>query len=296
MALEGGVGGPTGGGLTPKTRPGTPRSVAIRGNQRRAMALGVALALGGCAPTITAEDQEISMRQVDLANSLRLEGNAPAALERLEVALRHDPDNPDAHLLLAFIHASRQDYPTAERSARRGVQILVVRQIGGARLAEARNLLGGILMNLGRHDEAVEVLRAAAVDPYNQAPHLAWYNLAMAESAAGRPDEALTALTESVRLRANFCDGFYGMGQLLYQQERLAESEAALSRALVADPTCASSPAMQGAYRLRGEVRTRLGRSGEATADFERCIELGPESEEGVRCQAVLDGAPASAG
>ncbi len=232
------------------------------------------------------------MRQVDLAASLRQEGNIPSALEHLRLALDRDPENVEAFLLLAYIQASRSDFANAELNARRGVAILVAQNRGGSRLAEARNLLGGVLMNLGRTDEAIVILRESAVDAYNQSPHLAWYNLALAQSGAGRQDEALESLVESIRLRPTFCDGYYGMGQILFQQERFEQAEQALSQALTASPTCGETVALQGAWNLRGQTRLRLGRRDDAISDLERCIELGPNTEDGARCQSVLDGSP----
>jgi len=233
------------------------------------------------------------MRQVELAASLRQEGNVPSALEHLRTALDHDPENVEAYLLLAYVQASREDFAAAESNARKGVDLMVHQARGGARLAEARNLLGGILMNLGRSDEAISLLHESAVDAYNQTPHLAWYNLALAEAAANRREDAIESLGEAVRLRPTFCDGYYGLGQLLAADpNRLNDADIALSRAVSAEPSCGSSAALQGAWRLRGEVRTQLGRRDEATSDFERCIELAPETEEGRRCQAVLSGPP----
>lgn len=290
-----------GGALTLSADAGTPVRASVhriqiflcRGLQQAALisSFGI-IVLAGCAHGVSAEDQEISMRQVDLAASLREEGNVPSALEHLRTALERDPENVEAYLLLAYIQAARTDYVNAEINASRGVAVMVNQQRVGARLAEARNLLGGILMNLGRFSEAAEVLHQAAVDAYNQTPHLAWYNLALAQSAAGNADEAVESLTEAIRLRATFCDGFYGIGQIRVQQERFADAEQALTRALTADPACSSSPALQGAWRLRGEARVHLGRQADATLDFQRCIELGPETDDGSRCQAVLDGGP----
>lgn len=232
------------------------------------------------------------MRQVDLAASLRTEGNLPSALEHLRIALDRDPENVEAYLLLAYIQAARSDFATAEANARHGVDLLVALDRGGSRLAEARNLLGGILMNLGRYDDAIAVLRESAVDAYNQTPFLAWYNLALAQSGAERPDEALQSLTEAIRLRPTFCDGYYGMGQILVQQGRLDQAEQALTRAVTADPQCGESAALQGAWLLRGQTRLRSGRREDAISDLERCIELGPNTEDGTRCQAILDGSP----
>lgn len=279
------------GGLTPSGAAGTPTPghVSKRFVPFRFLVL---LALVGCGDRITAEDQEFSMRQVDLAASLRQEGNIPSALEHLRIALDRDPENVEAYLLLAYIQAARSDFGTAEGNARRGVELMVAQQRGGSRLAEARNLLGGILMNLGRFDEAVVYFQESALDAYNQTPHLAWYNLALAQSAGHHDEAALQSLTEAIRLRPTFCDGYYGIGQILFQEERFEQADSALTQAVTVDPQCGDSAALQGAWSLRGQVRLRLGRRDDAISDLERCIELGPNTEDGRRCQAVLDGHP----
>ena len=62
--------------------------------------------------------------------------------------------------------------------------------------------------------------------------------------------------------------------------------------AIEADEACADAPQLQGAWRLRGEVRARLGRRADALADLERCVALGADTEEGQRCQRLLDRTP----
>jgi tetratricopeptide (TPR) repeat protein len=157
-------------------------------------------------------------------------------------------------------------------------------------LAEARNMMGIVLSAHGDHDRAIQVLELSATDVMNRAPHLAYGNLGLAYFQAGRLDEALGPLEQSVRLQPRFCVGYFRIGRIYFEQERFEEAEEALVHAIEADPTCSEARELQGAWRLRGETRARLGLRDEALGDFERCVALDAQSQDGRRCQAFLDG------
>ena len=73
--------------------------------------------------------------------------------------------------------------------------------------------------------------------------------------------------------------------------QQLKDAERALVGALEADPSCSKTVELQGAWRLRGEVRARLGHRRDAVADLERCVELDPYSNDGRMCQTLLEDA-----
>ena len=64
------------------------------------------------------------------------------------------------------------------------------------------------------------------------------------------------------------------------------DAERALTSAIEADARCAS---FQDAWHLRGETRMKLGGREDARADFERCVELAPQSEAGKACARYLE-------
>lgn len=244
----------------------------------------------GCATTSTAgtPNGERSFREFQLAASLRDEGQVAGAIEHLRKALELDASNAEAHLLLGFIQMERRDYPQAEEHLSTGIKLLEKQKRGGATLAEARNIYGLCLMELNRYEDAMVVFRESATDELNTAPHLAWGNLGLAQLRQGEYQEAVKSTMEAVRIQPRFCVGYYTMGQALWHMQHYADAERALVSAIEADPSCSDDPRLQGAWRLRGEVRARLGHRQDAIADLERCVELAPYSNDGRMCQTLL--------
>jgi tetratricopeptide (TPR) repeat protein len=253
----------------------------------------VACLVIGCATTSSAgkPDAERSFREFQLAASLRDEGQTASAIEHLREAIELDASNAEAHLLLGFIQMERSDYTSAQTHLKTGIGLLEKQKRGGSTLAEARNIYGLCLIELGRYEDAVEVLRQSATDELNTAPHLAWGNLGLAQLRMGEYQEAVKSTMEAIRIQPRFCVGYYTLGQALWELQRLEDAERALVSAIEADETCTADPRLQGAWRLRGEVRARLGHRRDAIADLERCVELDPYSNDGRMCQALLEDA-----
>ena len=245
----------------------------------------------GCATTSgsTTPDGERSEREFKLAAALRSEGQTASAIEHLHIALDLNPHNGEAHLLLGFIQMERRDYAKAEEELRAAIKLLEKKPHGSSTLAEARNIYGLCLMELDRNEDAAVVLRQSATDELNTAPHLAWGNLALAQLELGEYQEVVKSTMEAVRIQPRFCVGYYTMGRALWHMQQLPDAERALDSAINADPACASSIQLQGAWRLRGEVRARLGHRRDAIADLEECVELDPYSNDGRMCQSLLE-------
>ncbi|MGB5366259.1 MAG: tetratricopeptide repeat protein [Polyangiales bacterium] len=247
------------------------------------------LAIGCVTPSAAGTpDGERSYREFQLAASLRDEGQTAGAIEHLRKALELDPENAEAHLLLGFIQMERRTYQNAEPHLATAIKLLE-KQSAGSTLAEARNIYGLCLIELGRYDDAVVVLRESASDELNAAPHLAWGNLGLAQFHLAEYQETVTSTMEAVRIQPRFCVGYYTMARAFWHLQQLKDAERALVGALEADASCSNSVELQGAWRLRGEVRARLGHRRDAVADLERCVELDPYSNDGRMCQTLLE-------
>lgn len=249
------------------------------------LSLGFSVACSGDGST--ADEAERSMREFQLAATFRDEGNIPDALIHLRRALELDPENARAHLLSGYIHDRRGDFPKAEEHLREGIRILAADPDQAGVLAEARNLLGVVLIHQERYPDAVRELDLSANDAFNAAPWYALGNLGWAYYEMGDHDRSLAVLQRAVTVQPRFCLGHYYLGQTLFALERFDDAEASLTSALEADERCGT--VFQDAYKLRGETRARLGHTEEAVSDFERCVELNARSETGRACGRFLE-------
>lgn len=250
-------------------------------------ACSLLVACGG----VSEEQRGRSLREYELAVSLfRDENNVRGAIVALERALRLDPDNAEAHLLLGQLYGASELYARAEPHLRRSVELFTALAAEDpekqARLAEARNALGAALVNLGRASEALPILRQVASDIHYPSPHLAQGNLGHAYLALRRYREATQALERAVAIRQDFCVGHYRLGEAYFRMNEYGRALEALDRGLNArTPGC---DRIQPAYRVRGEVHVRLHQPDAARADFTRCRDLAPRTRDGRECASLL--------
>lgn len=264
--------------------------------------LALALLVAACAGGPSEDDIRRSQAEYELAAGLVGEQNYAGAFEHLAESIRLDPDNADAHFLLGSLHLFRNDFTTSERELLAAIDANV--RLGRAGIPsltpDAKNSLGVVYIHTGRLEEAITVLRESSADLMNTTPHLALGNLGWAYFELGRYPEALDVLSQAVRREPQFCVGWYRLGQV-YEAMADAETdpaavrhnaEEALSQALAVDADVCRD--FQDAWLLRGQVRTRLGRSEDAAADFERCVEIDQATESGRACAAALATGPAA--
>lgn len=261
------------------------------------------LAAPGCGSGPSEEEVQRSEAEYQLAVGLLGESNVAGAYEHLTEAIRLDPDNAEAHLLIGNLRLFRADYAGAEASFREAIAANERLRTSGipALRSDALNSLGVLYIHQGRLDEAVEVLSESAADPLNHTPHLAWGNLGWARFERHEYSEALVALDQALRSQPGFCVGWYRLGQVYFAMGDVArEGEAAdggegsyahadeaLTHAI--DVESAECRQMQDAWLLRGRARARLERDEDSIADFERCVELDGSTESGRACAAFLD-------
>lgn len=259
------------------------------------LALGLSCAMG-CGSGPSEEDIQHGEAEYQLAVGLLGESNVAGAYEHLTEAIRLDPDNAEAHLLLGNLRLFRSDHTNAEASFREAIAANERLGTSGipALRSDALNSLGVLYIHEERLDEAVEVLTEAAADPLNHTPHLAWGNLGWARYLRHEYDEALIALDQALRSQPGFCVGWYRLGQVYFDmgeaatgEEGYAHADEALTHAIeVESEECQQ---LQDAWLLRGRSRMALGRPEDAVADFERCVELDRSTESGRACATLLD-------
>ena len=266
----------------------------FRASPRLACLLALCASLSACGSHGGSTQKiEQAQREVQLATALYMEeGRVAEAIEHLRQAIELDPESYDAFTVLGTIHLGQGDLTGAETDFRRAIDLMVRQHAAGHDIATARNYLGASLMAQSRFEDAIEPILLAANDELFQTPHMAWGNLGLCYLELQRYPEAIAALIRSIELGPRFCTGYYWLGRAYFETHQLEDAEIALVRSVEVDPSCSTSPRLQNAWRLRGEVRAQLGYRDDALADFERCVELGPNSPDGRACQRQLDATP----
>jgi Tfp pilus assembly protein PilF len=153
---------------------------------------------------------------------------------------------------------------------------------------EARNTLGQILILEARYPEAIAVLGPLTKDPAFESSYLAWGNLGWAQVLAGRVDEGIESLKNSIT-EPRFCVGHYRLGVAFEKKGDLSAAERSLTDALMVDsPDCKN---LQDAWAARARVRKARAEMQDACADLRTCRDLSVETEAGRACAAGLVGA-----
>ena len=127
----------------------------------------------------------------------------------------------------------------------------------------------------------MKVLEPLTKDPAYGANYLAWGNYGWAQVKAGKLDDGITSLRNSVT-EPRFCTGDYRLGMAYEQKGDLAAAEKSFSDAvLVPSADCQS---LQDAWFERGKVRQKLGNTPDAMGDYARCREISIKTDTGKEC------------
>lgn len=144
------------------------------------------------APTGSGTASAASAGAQDVARGIKLfeSGDLPGAKAAFEAAIAKNPKDPDAHHNLGLCHEKAGEGAAAERAYREAVKLRVDH--------DAATNLGALLLDAGKVDDAVAVLRPAA-DKRKDNPALR-LNLALALAAKGDRDGASRAFDDAAKL------------------------------------------------------------------------------------------------
>ena len=244
----------------------------------------------GTVASSAADPERQSIDEFNLGLDAVNHSNFREALTHALRAMKFDEKNAHATYLASVVYLGFCNglrgfgdpdcrLPDAEKYARLTVKLAPA-------YADAKNLLGEILINEQKYPEAIAVLRPLTTDPSYGSIHLAWANLGWAQLKGGDLDGGIVSLRNAVT-QPGFCVGFYRLGIAYEMKGDLAAADLNLSNA-VGGEACAN---FQDAFEERAKVRLKLGQAGPARADFERCKAISPDSLTGLRCTQALVGA-----
>ncbi len=248
-----------------------------------------ALFLTGCGGGLSPETLRRAESEFTLAVGLMEENNVPGAFEHALGAIRLNPNYAEAHHLLGLLYFGRHEFPLAETHLRKALEVMGrddvdVRPSLGP---EIRNSLGVLMIELARYEEAITELRGVTADLLYTTPHIGWANLGLAYAKNGNSVDAIRCYEQAIRLRRDFCLAYLRLGDAQVTSRQFEVAERTLTTLVeFPEPACRNH---QEAWRLRGEARSELGHRADAIQDFERCVELGQESDAGRTCATRLE-------
>ena len=227
--------------------------------------------------------------EYDLARDLFGKGQPRAALDHAMKAVTLNEENDKAQYFVAVIHLSfcTTDAGFSAPDCRLADVEKYVRAAlkANADFRDAKNMLGQVLVNEKRCQEAIAVLEPLTKDPAYVHPFYAWGNLGDAQLCLGQTDAAISSLKNAIAAEPRFCVGHYRLGTGYERKKDLANAEGSLTSALTADPQCDN---LQDAWFARCRVRFGLNKSHDARKDCERCRELTTKTPTGKACEALL--------
>ena len=217
------------------------------------------------------------------------EHNPTGAIVPLERAVRRDPENAEAHRTLGVILGSLGLFARAEAPLCRAVALYVDQSVNNeslrSELADARNSLATVLINLERWDEALPLLRLATDEITYGSAHLAFGNLGLVYMHRGQFPEAVAALQRAVRLQPSFCVGNVRLGEAFARSHDAAHALEALDHAIGTQQE--GCDRLQGAFLWRAKARIELHQTDAAREDLQRCVALGNGTPEGRECTSL---------
>jgi tetratricopeptide (TPR) repeat protein len=130
------------------------------------------------------------------------------------------------------------------------------------------HLLGAVAHQIGRHDQAVDLIgKAIALNDRVPAFH---NNIGLALRALGRVEDAAVHYTRAVGLQPDFAEAHNNLGNILREQGKLDDAVARYQQVLMLDPDHAE------AHNNLGNALRKQGKLGEAVAHYERALALWP--------------------
>lgn len=203
-------------------------------------------------------------------------GETQIALEKLQRAIRHDPDHVPAHMGLGIIYEQIGDNEKALDHLRLAVRLAPE---DGA----AHNSYATLLCRARKFDQADQHFRKALNDPFYADAEVVLANAGACARRAGKTDEAEGYLREALSIDPDNSLALYHMADLSYQQ-----GEAFRARAFYQRLEAVSRPE-PGSLMLAYQIETALGSSREARQYANRLQSEFPDSREAARLRQELD-------
>jgi type IV pilus assembly protein PilF len=188
-----------------------------------AVAAVACVALAGCASHERAEKkkEDASTYNTQLGIAYLRQGDVPLAKEKLDRALKENPDNPAVHSARAMLYDRMSDPKQADNEYQTALRL-------APNDPDVSNNYAVYLCQIGRTDDGVKRFEVVARNALYRTPWVAFTNAGVCLRTAKRNDEAAKNFKQALALRPNFSEATYQLADLYFSAGNLAEARAAI--------------------------------------------------------------------
>lgn len=219
--------------------------------------VGLVLVLTACATNAVEEarQRDTAESQVNLAEAYLVQQNdTRQAMQAVQKAIELDPKNGNAYMVLGQIHQVDRRWDQAEEAYQKVLSLEPKR-------AEAYYLLGVVRHMKRDVPGAIEMLRTALAQPTYLNPEHAHMYLGGIYLDQGRVDQALEEFRKAVDVQPELGEAQNALGYALLLKERPREAIQALSRAVRLTPTLVAAHRNLGLAYFQTGKREEAGAS-----------------------------------
>lgn len=256
------------------------RNLSAGGWLRLAVSVVAVFVVAGCAVFQSSGEEDEVMEQAqwhyEMGNGYFESNDTTHAIGELTQAVELDPDHLEAHYLLGFIYMGRRNYTRAIRHFREALRI-------EPNYHFARNNLGTVYLAMERWEEAVEEFQKLLDEAMYTTPELAHNNLGWAYFKMGRHAEALEHFRMAIYLSPDMCLADNNKGQVYEEMGNTSYAKRHFRRAIEKCPREFQEPHFHLGRLLQQEGDAN------ATAHFERCVEIKSRTDLAERCRQYLE-------
>lgn len=233
---------------------------------------------GGCAIFQNADDeaQEQAEWHYEMGAGYFESQDTTHAIGELVQAIEYDPDYAEAHYLLGFIYMGRRSYSEAVHHFEETLRIEPNHHY-------AKNNLGTVYLAMERWEDAADTFHELLDEQLYTTPELAHNNLGWAYYNLGRYSEALDHLRMATHLSPEMCLADNNKGRVYEAMGNTAQAERHYRRAIEKCPQEYQEP-----HFYLGKLLQRQGADDNASAHFQRCIEIRSRNDLAERCRQYL--------
>lgn len=225
--------------------------------------------LGKNIPKVSKSQQALDAARVhtELGQRYMANGDMQAALEKLTMALKFDPNYAPAHTVIAVLYEKINNLPEAEVHYRKAVELEPAK-------GDPNNNLGVFLCNNGKAAEAAGYFRKAVADPFYQTPDVALTNAGVCQLRVNDIAGAEASFRDAIARNQNNAEALFQLANTLYVNNDAFRARAFIQRFdALGKPTAAS-------LKLGHDIESHLGNQDGAQAYNKRLQSQFPDSEQ----------------